>query len=357
MNSSGLAALTPSHPLEVRFRRMKSSQRIVGSWLMSLRRPSRTPESSRIYVKGDPVNLIDWKAYARTDQLIIREQRDEASARIVIGVEASTTMAWPTQDVIAAIVRKGLTLPPPKIEVALRVALNLAWIHLRQGDLVEIWIKTDSKSAKVGSAPANELRSWFNRRIKLRSPSDAITLFSRVVDLPDENQAAKGHAIVEALIDASVEDACAREKADVCYLLGDALGELEYSRFYSIGRFFAFCHVLSSLEADISWIQNQTSYFDESAVLKEHQGESLLWKDSYSSGLEKWILKTQKAVGNVNGHYLLVNEKSSIDFLHSFLASLELSGNAAGGSGVSGFKSRNGPSTPATDRIPTGGAK
>ena len=138
-DTSGLAALMPSHQLEVHFRRMKSSQRLVGSWMMALRRPSRTPESSRLYVKGDPVNLIDWKAYARTDQLIIREQRDEASARIVIGIESTASMAWPTPDVSAALLKRGSRVPPTKIEVAVRMALNLAWIHLRQGDLVELW--------------------------------------------------------------------------------------------------------------------------------------------------------------------------------------------------------------------------
>jgi|GEM_PF-1216540 len=319
--ASTLAALTPVHPLEVRYRRLKSSQRLVGSWLMALRRPSRTPESSRPYVKGDPVNLIDWKAYARTDQLIVREQRDEASARVVIGLEATTSMAWPTQEVGASLVKRGVAVPPSKIEIATRLALNLAWIHLRQGDLVEIWFATGEGT-------------WFSRRAKLRSPSDAVTFFNRV--LPVGGQP----GMIDALVDASSPDQCARERADLTYLIGDGLEAFNYQQFYAIGRNFAFCHLLSSLEADVSWAQNQTSYFDDSRVLKEHQGESLRWKDNYRRGLERWMRRLQTEVEMVGGHYLLMNESTPIDYFHDFIASLELAGAGSGGSGLASFRSR-----------------
>ena len=94
---STLAALHPSQPMDVHFRRFKNAQRIHGSHLMNLRAPSRTPESTRLYAPGDPINLIDWKAFARTDQLILREVRDEASARVAVCVDLTETMRWPVE--------------------------------------------------------------------------------------------------------------------------------------------------------------------------------------------------------------------------------------------------------------------
>ena len=94
---------------------------------MNLRQPSRNPESSRLYVPGDPINMIDWKAYARTDQLILREVRDEASARVAVCVDLSETMRWPVDNV------PGADRVASKAEVAIRVPLTLhtftcAWV-------------------------------------------------------------------------------------------------------------------------------------------------------------------------------------------------------------------------------------
>jgi len=77
---STLSSLHPSETREVHHKAYKNSIRMHGSHLMALSKPARAPEACRKYVHGDPVNLIDWKAFARTDQLMVREIRDEASA-------------------------------------------------------------------------------------------------------------------------------------------------------------------------------------------------------------------------------------------------------------------------------------
>ena len=63
-----MAELEPGLPEEARDKRVKTSPRMHGTMRMALRRVARNPENSRLYVVGDPVPLIDWKAYARTDE-------------------------------------------------------------------------------------------------------------------------------------------------------------------------------------------------------------------------------------------------------------------------------------------------
>lgn len=293
-----LADLIPTQPVELRFKRLKSSQRLTGSFLMALRRASRTPESSRLYVKGDPVNLIDWKAYARTDQLIIREQRDEASARVVIGLEVTPTMRWAGPITSGVPLAAGNSTVVSKLDVGFRIAMNLAWLHLRQGDLVELWI------ADTESSP------WFTRRVRLRSPADAMAIFQ--------------HRLDADLLEHIPHDPCSRRNSDVVYYVGDRLNQLAADRFLAIGKHAAHCHLLSSLEVDVSWVRSQSCYFDEGRVLREHQGEALKSGSSYQIALEKWCAKMRREVEQVGGHYFLLTDTTPIEEFHSFVCEVDL---------------------------------
>ena len=81
---STLSSLHPTMGMEQHYSSYKNAPRVWGSHYLALKQPHRMPESTRKYVPGDPVRLIDWKAFARTDQLLIREIRDEASARVLL---------------------------------------------------------------------------------------------------------------------------------------------------------------------------------------------------------------------------------------------------------------------------------
>ena len=100
---------------------------------MTLRRPSRMPEvETRICARRSRQHHR-LASFAGTDQLIVREVRDEATARVVICCDVSETMQWPR--------RTGAYRRAAAAEQGggggARSALKSAHLHLRMGDRVE----------------------------------------------------------------------------------------------------------------------------------------------------------------------------------------------------------------------------
>jgi hypothetical protein len=285
---STIASLTPGEARDAHYRRYLSSNRLAGSHLMRLRRPSRMPESSREYRAGDPVHLIDWKAFARTDQAIIREVRDEASGRVLIGLDLTQTMRWPEPHMPRA------ALPPTKYEVALRVALNVAHMHLSMGDLVTFWLLADASKAVP------------DLTIKLRSPSDVMGVFHRV---------AVEHFSVESLTKQCVQAPFDPRQHDVAFWVGDGLGDADVRRFLSHAQRGCFLHVLSSLELNIDWIEDNTAYFDAgtpTVALKEYQGQVLRQRDNYRKHMDAWLGKWDKRLAKAGGAHLTLSDQTPI---------------------------------------------
>jgi hypothetical protein len=291
---STLAALHPSQPLDFRIRAIKSSMRLQGSYNLALRRPAKSPESSRPYVPGDPVSMIDWKAFARNDQIIVRQKRDEASATIRICLDVSETMVWPT--------KKHMTVDteslPTKKELAIRVAMNVAHIHLRLGDVVEVWLLSDGKSRQS------------NLRFRPRSSSEVLGFY----------EFAQGATFRDDVISSRFEKTDAgRTKVDICYWVGDGLGNGDYSAFLELGRRKLLIHTLSSLEVDVDWIQGDVCYFDEALGGKEYLGQVLSFNENYLNGLKEWTGRLRKRLNEDSGGYLLATDKTSIASYLEFL--------------------------------------
>ncbi len=50
-------------------------------------------EDRREYLAGDDLRHVDWRAFARTDQLLVRQYREEVSPRLEVVLDASASMA------------------------------------------------------------------------------------------------------------------------------------------------------------------------------------------------------------------------------------------------------------------------
>ena len=288
---STIATLHPTQGRELAFKSYRTSPRLQGSHRMLLTRPSRLPESGREYAPGDPVALIDWKAFARTDQLIIRETRDEATARVRIVLDASETMQWPrshlgeTSQVVS------------KAEVAARCALNLAYLHQRVGDLVEIWPLLPGKTS-------------LDQALRPRSSMEIISLCDRLLETDCDPQvlAAAGRAEPEP-----------ERRVDLVYWVGDALSVLDPLARLTKGRGAVMIHVLSSLETDVTWVEGETSYFDDEILTKEYQGQMLQVKHSYRDSLERWRSGLEQKVRTAGGEYGFVTDQTLITRWQAFV--------------------------------------
>jgi uncharacterized protein (DUF58 family) len=77
----------------------------------------------REYVPGDDIRNIDWRIYARTDRLFIRQFEEETNMRVYLVLDRSRSMSFGNGG-------------QSKLEYACALAAALAYLFIRQGDSV-----------------------------------------------------------------------------------------------------------------------------------------------------------------------------------------------------------------------------
>jgi uncharacterized protein (DUF58 family) len=81
-------------------------------------------DSLREYVRGDDVRSIDWRASARTSNVVVRTWQPERDRRVVLVLDTSRTSAGRVDDV-------------PRLDSAMDAALLLAALAARAGDRID----------------------------------------------------------------------------------------------------------------------------------------------------------------------------------------------------------------------------
>ena len=283
---STIKDLTPEDCTEPCFPEIKDSARYHGSYFLNLKRPAKMPAFNRRYFPGDPLNKIDWKVYARTEQLIVREERDQASGHIMICLDMSDHMVWPD----TSLSKKGLA-PPTKFEIAARVAMNIAFRHLKVADFVKIVLLREG-----GSVP--------NLSLNLKSASDIIQFFH---NMEHESFA------VEYLIEQSESFSLDRRKIDLMYLVSDCLNDEVVTYWVGKAKRIRLFHTLSSFELDTDWMTSESSYFDHEVEKKEYVGKYLQNSVDLPRLVRDWGKRLSNRVLGFGGEYNLITDETSID--------------------------------------------
>lgn len=306
-----LADLEPGWPEDMATKRAKSSPRTQGSMRMSLRRVSRTPENSRAYAHGDPVHLIDWKAFGRTDELVVREHRDEASARVLIVLDLGPTLQWPTKSHLEF--HGGIGSAKSKVELAIRLAIYFAYAHLTLGDSVTI--------SCIDGRPESS-RSW--------SPKSAAEVM-RVYET------CMRQGFFEGLMSFAGEVSQSGFRYDVGWLVSDLLGDgfvddqfkshsdvesraselcSKISGIAAVNK-LRVLHVFSWLELLAEWMDGATSYRDELTGGKIFLGDQLKQPGVMSAEIDRWQKTVALGVKSLGGKYLAVHDQMKVsDLLH-----------------------------------------
>jgi hypothetical protein len=288
-----LAQLSPYHGFERAHQRYVPLSRFHGSQRLNLMRPTRLPASSRRYTHGDPVNLIDWRAYARNEQLVIREQNDEASCRILLVLEESPTLDWPDQALSQSVGRSFCT----KRELMWRLSLHIAYQSCKWGDTVRI-------ALVEGNAV---------RMLAFRSQVDAAIFF-------DKLQSRRFSLPADAPLEKKTLSALQEERSDLLYWLSDGFQGLPSWLLQKRGPFACWIHILSGMEIDPSWMEAQHCYFDESLTAREYMGSALLQDGCLHHAVMRWQEEISHQWLHHHRHYILASDETPI---RAYLMSLE----------------------------------
>lgn len=153
----GLAARQGAHAVAARVRVLPpfGSRRHLPSRLARLReldgrravnvRSSGTEfDSLREYVPGDDVRSLDWRASARSVDLVVRTWRPERDRHVLLVLDTGRTSAGRVEDA-------------PRLDAALDTALLLAALASRGGDRVDLLAVDREVRASVLGATAGDL--------------------------------------------------------------------------------------------------------------------------------------------------------------------------------------------------------
>jgi uncharacterized protein (DUF58 family) len=100
-------------------------RQIEGAVLVRRRGQGSEFDSLRQYVPGDDVRAIDWRATARSHDVVVRTWRPERDRHIVLAVDTGRTSATRIGD-------------EPRLDAALDAALLLAAVAARAGDRIAL---------------------------------------------------------------------------------------------------------------------------------------------------------------------------------------------------------------------------
>lgn len=285
-----IADLNPFEFLDLASNSIKNDMRMQGSFQLLLKRPSKLPEYSRQYTQGDPIQLIDWKAYARNDQLIIQQKRNESGARVVIAIEATETMNWAPE------IKKQIVQPPKKMEIACRIAMHLAFLHTRMGDYVQLlFVLEDAKVCEL----------------RMKNGADVKDLFNKLLNLNFNIEKVVAPSFVEL-----------SSQVDIAYWIGDLLNGELYKEHFQRAKYQCMFHTLSSLEMSTDWMESDQCFFDESNGANEKIGKDLMENKRLLAKVHNWSNQLKQECLNSQWEYLMVHDHLLLGVYFQFIGIL-----------------------------------
>ena len=106
------------------------------------------PENFKEYAPGDDLRFLDWNAFARLDELMLRTYRADRQVEVTSLIDASASMGLPERD--------------DKLGLALAIGASLAYIGMADNDAVRIGaFATHRGSMKLEATPFHRRRESY----------------------------------------------------------------------------------------------------------------------------------------------------------------------------------------------------
>ncbi len=281
---STLSDLLPYDDADIYIKKAHHSLRPIGTFRQLLRRPTKLIESLRKYVVGDPVQFIDWKVYARSDQTLLREIKEESSVHVGLILDVCDSMFWPTAEESLQISKRV----PQKIEIAWRIGLFLSASHLAKGDSLVFGIRTDTELYWIRSP---------------KSKSEVLRLF----------QSLSASQFVISL----GERISAPRALDRVWVLSDGFNGIIPVPYTT--KIKTYIHIMASLELDAAWLEDSFSYFDHKVLPKDYTRAALI--PVYSQKLKDWQSQFKAEVLTQGLKYLEVSDSMPLELFYRDIGS------------------------------------
>ena len=152
-----LPAFTSRRYLPEKLSRLRQ---IDGAVLVRQRGQGSEFDSLRTYVMGDDVRAIDWRATARSRDVVVRTWRPERDRHIVLAVDTGRTSAARLGD-------------EPRLDAALDACLLLAAVAARAGDRVALVAADVAVRARLGPTAGSDV---LPRLVNVLSPLEPALL-------------------------------------------------------------------------------------------------------------------------------------------------------------------------------------
>jgi len=256
--SATLSELLPFEPESFSYetRQWTSSQQ--GAFHSALPQPQRASDQTRPYIPGDSLSYVDWRAFARTETLLVRQEIPLARVSVLIQLDARDSMHWPEKE------------RSSKFQVGCRIAFDLASLHLRMGQTVclQLYRELDQPSILL-------LREW-----------------AQVIDFFDSVQPKFSLESMEPFFSPL---GLASFSPSLSYGISDLFADWVPLHDHVKQAFMI--HLLHEKEMDLSWLRPDTLYFDEKEN-REQVGHHLIFHSQ--TKIHRW-LEEEKQKWESNG--------------------------------------------------------
>jgi len=281
--------LRPREYVEMQFSKTRQTSMPHGSLMTAIKRPSRFPDFSRPYQAGDPVRLIDWRAFAKFDSLIVREERDDAPSDVIVSLDTSREMDWPPK---SHPMFKGACT---KIELAWRLSWTLLYIH-----------------RKVGDQCFYHVMPGHQRLYEVRSLLEVDQEFS---ELEKTDFVFSDHSAKLSMRRTTHSPFRTR------YLVTDGLNQPAVEQFLESSGMKVLFLINSHYETNLQWLKSNVCLFDDVKDRKEYLGEELVQQNFFVNEFRRWQSKLVERASKAGVHVFSFDDESPLHYFSEALKS------------------------------------
>ncbi len=244
----------------------------------------------REYAPGDDLRYVDWKVYARTDHIYLKQYEDETNLVSYVVLDGSESMQYKSPDAALS-----------KMEYAQCIAASLSWLVLHQQDAVGIATFDDQVRSLVN--PANN--------------ASQLKQILHAIDGCEGNQKSDMGRIFHELAERL-------KKRGIVLILSDLFDDVEamiagLQHFHHRRHDVIVFHILDPAELDFPF--NRLTMFEGLESMPQQLADPRALKKAYLEEFNRYRKRVQLACRSQQIDYQLVRTDQPLDVaLSSYLA-------------------------------------